>query len=293
MNLPSVNSRKITKTELAKKLGVSRSALYYQSKREYKDNLLKAQIEQVLITPGKEAYGHKRIALDLKINKKRVLRVMKKFNLKPLRGKGRKPFKKDDIAKPATLIPNLIKDFCPIAPNIVWVKDFTYIPFKNFFVYMASIEDLFTRQLLGYSISLKHDTKLVIEAFNSASINQNLHFPQISHSDQGSEYDANEYKNHLQSFNVQLSMSSKGSPWQNGFKESFFSHFKDEFGDFNRFDTLGELIAELQYRIYLYNNVRIHTALKMPPNQYRKQWEDKHQNSNVLDRELVSKEWGT
>ncbi len=60
-------------------------------------------------------------------------------------------------------------------------------------------------------------------------------------------------------------MSSKGSPWENGYQESFYSHFKVDLGDPNRFDSLGELVWGVYKSIYDYNNTRIHTALKMPP----------------------------
>ena len=72
-----------TKTDLAKKLGVSRSSLYYKHKRPALDEEVKRQIEAVLV--NHPAYGHKRIALELKLNKKRILRVMKKYGIKPYR----------------------------------------------------------------------------------------------------------------------------------------------------------------------------------------------------------------
>jgi len=88
---------KLTKTDLAQKLGISRQALYYAPKRDKVDQEIKVQIESVMVSH--KSYGHKRIALELKLNKKRILRVMKKFGLKPLRRRARKPQKKDDWAK--------------------------------------------------------------------------------------------------------------------------------------------------------------------------------------------------
>jgi len=67
---------------------------------------------------------------------------------------------------------------------------------------------------------------------------------------------------------VQVSVSAKASPWQNGYKESFFGHFKDEFGDINRFETPGELIEEIYSQIHYYNFNRIHRSLKMSPVKY-------------------------
>jgi len=88
-------TKKLSKTKMAKELGVSRSSLYYQPKLPDRDEEVKHQIEAVL-TENPE-YGHKRIALELKLNKKRILQVMKKFNIKPRRRKVKKPYKKEDI----------------------------------------------------------------------------------------------------------------------------------------------------------------------------------------------------
>lgn len=78
--------------------------------------------------------------------------------------------------------------------------------------------------------------------------------------------------NYLEQGGVQVSVSDKASPWQNGYKESFFGRFKEEFGDINRFETDGELIEEIYSKINYYNNYRIHTSLKMPPAVYAKQY---------------------
>lgn len=88
------------KTEMAKRLGISRSSLYYKPKRPEIDLEVKAQIESVI--GDNPAYGHKRIARELKLNKKRILRVMKKFGIKPYRRKAKPPFKKTDLNKPPT-----------------------------------------------------------------------------------------------------------------------------------------------------------------------------------------------
>ncbi len=75
---------------------------------------------------------------------------------------------------------------------------------------------------------------------------------------------------YLESLGTQISVSDKASPWQNGYQESFFGRFKEEAGDFNRFETVGELIEEIYGQINYYNFDRIHTALKMPLAVYAK-----------------------
>lgn len=114
-----------TKTSLAKKLGVSRGMLYYQPKREMIDEALKQLVVGVL--KDHPSYGHKRIAMELKLNKKRILRVMKKFHLMPKKRRNQGFVKPDDLGKPETKCQNLIESFCPIRVSVVWVGDFTHI----------------------------------------------------------------------------------------------------------------------------------------------------------------------
>ena len=89
------------------------------------------------------------------------------------------------------------------------------------------------------------------------------------HSDQGSEYLSKIYTNTLKNLNILISNSDKGSPWQNGYVESYFGKFKEEFGDINKFNSLGEVIEYIYNKIYYYNNDRIHTTLKMPPVKFK------------------------
>ena len=274
---------KITKTELARRLGVSRQSLYYKHKRPAIDEEVRRQIESVL--SDNPAYGHKRVALELKLNKKRIRRVMKKFDLKPYRRR-RSPRKTLDEGKKPTKYKNLIKNICPIHSGIVWVSDFTYIRFHERFIYLATVMDIFTREIVGFNISRFHNAELVLGALEHALSNYKR--PLILHSDQGSEYDAQDYTNTAESLGIKISMSKKQSPWENSYQESFYSNFKVDLGDPNRFDSLGELIEEINLKINYYNKKRIHTKLKMSPAWFRKQYEDR-----LLSRELMSKEMGT
>lgn len=97
------------------------------------------------------------------------------------------------------------------------------------------------------------------------------HYPaaEIIHSDQGSEYDSQDFIDLCVSRRLKISMSSKGSPWQNGHQESWYGKFKGEFGDFNRFETIGELIEEIYHMIYYYNHRRLHTSLNTSPYLFR------------------------
>lgn len=249
-----------SKSSLAKRLGVSRCSLYYRPKLPAKDLLLKARIEQVMVKH--KAYGHRRIALELGINKKRVRRVMKLFNL-VVKRKRRKPLKPKDLGQAPTAIPNRVLGLTVEALNQVWVSDFTYLPYFGRFVYLATVEDVFTRRVVGWAVSLRHSADLVAYAL----INGIKHYPvpKIIHSDQGSEYKSEGYLNLIKGLGIKPSMSRKASPWQNGYQESFYSGFKLELGHPEIYPTLGELVEAIARQIYYYNHERIHTALKCPP----------------------------
>lgn len=252
----------LTKRALAQELGMSLSSLYYKPKLPEKDWHLKNQIEQVLhMHPS---YGHKRIALELKVNKKRIRRVMKLFSIKPYRRRGKRFRKPKDLGLThANLIQNMP---FPDKPNVIWVSDFTHIAFHGQFVYLATIKDMFDRKIVGWSLLTTHSVQLVITALIDAVEKHGR--PEVLHSDQGSEYKARVYNQFATNLGIRLSMSHKGSPWENGYQESFYSHFKVDLADPNRFRTLGELAVEIYQQIHYYNTQRIHSQLKMPPEAY-------------------------
>jgi transposase InsO family protein len=251
-----------TKKMVAHELGIARSTLYYHKKIPKKDGVLLEEIRDVLrLHPS---YGYRRIALHLKRNKKQIQRVMQSVGLKPYRRRGKKPV----YAKPSTYTayPNLIKGWFPGEVGVVWVSDFTYLKFHGYFVYLATVEDMYSREVMGWHVSTSHDAALTSSAlFHALSYHK---APQILHSDHGSEYTAKTYTELAGSFSIQLSMSKKASPWENGYQESFFSQFKVDLGDPQRFSSLGELTEYLFFRVHIYNTYRIHSAFKMSPRQY-------------------------
>lgn len=267
-----------SKTQLAKKLGVSRSSLYYKAKRDEQDEEMKKQI--VIVLGIHPAYGHKRIALEFPLNHKRILRVMKKYGIKPYRRRARKPRKKEDEGKDTTRWKNEIIGLCPIRPNVVWASDFTYILFMGKFIYLATIIDVYTREIIGWNISTKHDTKLVLGALKHA-VERTGTIPIYLHSDQGSEYDAKTYEEYVLGKGIIISMSAKASPWENPFQESFYGKFKVDLGFVNRFSVVEELIEEIYLTIYYYNNQRMHTSLKMSPIKFKQNYENRLQQVRI------------
>ena len=252
-----------TKTLRARELGVSLRSLYYKPLQPEKDWQLKCQIEEVLRTPGKHSYGSPRIAIELKRNHKAVERVMKLFGIKAYRRRGKKWKNTKNIK---VIYPNMLITTYPAYENHIWTSDFTYIPFQGKTVYVATVLDLFTRKVVGMSVYTNHSVQLTLSAFMNALLNNPR--PSIYHSDNGSEYNARVFIEMLETVGVLISRSAQGCPWENSYQESFYSQFKIDLGDPSRFKTLGELVFEIYQTIWRYNNIRIHSALKMPPAQF-------------------------
>ncbi len=261
--------KNVEKTLLFSTLGISRRNLYNQNtKQAVKDELLKEAIIKVLeLNPS---YGHTRVAMELKINKKRAGRVMKANGIKPYKRKARWT-KKKDWGQPPSGYPNLIKGSCPIKPNVFWAGDFTRLIWNQKVVYLATFMDLFTREIVGWSISTRNTTELIVEASMEAISNFGL--SKVAHTDQGREYKSKDYINLLEGLGVKVSHSAKAGPWENAYQESFYDNFKTDLGlEFERFGTPGEFIEAIQKTVNYYNQKRVHTKLKMSPARFKQKY---------------------
>jgi len=253
---------------IAQCMNINNKNIYYQSKKQAEDILVRDKIEETFV--ANPAYGHRRLALELVMNKKKILRIMHKFGLKPPRLWYRKKFITKSNPAFKVQYTNLLKNIDLIKYNSgdIWSSDLTYIKFQGRFLYLAIIKDIISKEIVGFNLSTKHDSDLVLKTIKEALLNTQK-LPKIFHSDRGSEYLSQDCIVFLEKSGVKISVSDPGSPWQNGWSESFFSSFKTESGDFNRFETLGELVEEIYQQIYYYNNFRIHRLLKTNPHQFK------------------------
>lgn len=253
---------------LSQLLHISRRNLYNRKpdKIQERDEGIREQILTVLTEHP--SYGHRRIALALHLGKRTARRVMRKFGIKPYKRKARWRKRKDE-RRSTQPYPNLIKGSCPIKPGTVLVGDFTHLTYQSKILYVATYMDLCTREIVGWHVSARHTKEIVLEALLDA-IKTLRGVPKIVHTDQGSEYCSQENIFFLQSLGIQISMSKKASPWENGYQESFYNNFKTDLGlEFDRFENMGEIIAAIHQTITYYNTQRIHTTLKMTPEQFR------------------------
>lgn len=253
----------VSKTLRSKELGVYRGVCYYTPIKPEKDWIVKCQIEEVL--REHPSYGSRRVAIHLQMNRKKVKRVMNLFGIKAYRRRGKKWKKSRNIK---VIYPNMLMTHYPTHPNHIWTADFTHLSFKAKEIYIATNMDLYTRRIVGVAVYTNHAVELVLSAFMNGIYAHPR--PEIFHSDNGSEYNAEIFIDALQTLNIQISRSQPGCPWENGYQESFHSQFKVDFGDPARYTTLGELVYAIYQTIYIYNNTRIHSALKMSPNEFAK-----------------------
>jgi len=215
------------------------------------------------------SYGYRRITAELhrqglKVNHKRVLRLMRDKNLLC---RARKAFKATtDSSHSLTKYPNLIDGLIPYRTDQLWHADITYIRIVNSFVYLAALIDGFSRKVVGYGLGRTLSADLAIAALKDAMSKrdtENL----IHHSDQGIQYCSYEYINILKDREIAISMSGKANPYDNAKIESFFRTLKVEEIYMFEYETYTEVLERIAYFIEeVYNTKRLHSSLGyMPP----------------------------
>jgi len=171
--------------------------------------------------------------------------------------------------------PNLLdQDFTADKPNTKWVGDITYIPTDEGFLYLAGIEDLFQRKVVGWSLGDRITKELTILALEQAVGRENPGYGLIFHSDRGSQYAAYAYQWVLGKYCIRQSMSRKGNCYDNACMESFFSTLKKDIIYGRRFKTREEAkLAIIEYIETFYNCHRLHSTLgNMSPMEYEHQY---------------------
>jgi len=253
---------------IAEAMNLNRKNIYGKSSRNEKDIKVKTAIENTFV--DNPAYGHRRLALELKMNKKKILRIMHKYKLKPPRLWYQKKFTTESDPASYTQYGNLLKNPDSMLGNIgdIWSSDLTYIKYEDKFYYLAIIQDIVSKEVVGFNLSNHHDSSLVLKTLKEAIINTKV-APKIFHSDRGREFLSQNCISFLEGLKVKISVSDPGRPWQNSWSESFFSRFKQEFGPFSRFENLGELIENIYQYLNYYNSKRIQLKLKMSPYQFK------------------------
>jgi putative transposase len=252
-------------------LDVSRSGFYGWRKRppseqSQRQELLRVEIRAIHEEKRKDVYGSPRIHRELaargrRCNVKTVARIMKEQGI---RAKMARKFKvTTDSKHDRPVAPNVLdRAFEQTGANQAWVSDITYIPTREGWLYLAAIEDLYTRKIVGWSMSERLKSRLVVDALEMAIERQLPGDGLLSHSDRGSQYASEHYQDLLKRNGIRCSMSRKGDCWDNAPMESFFATLKKELVFFEDYATRDEARQSLfEYIEMFYNRVRRHSAL--------------------------------
>lgn len=249
---------------------VSRSAYYDWlnrplSRRQEQDIILLKKITKIF-NESDSTYGHRRIKKQLKrqgikCSNQRVKRLMRENGLISVHKVKYKATTNSKHNYPVA--PNLLqKDFKAEAPGQKWVGDITYIATEEGWLYLAAVEDLYHRKVVGWALDSRMTKQLILKAIDQAIRRERPEKGLIFHSDRGSQYAAYDYQDKLKDHGIRQSMSAKGDCYDNSPMESFFATLKKELTHRKRFKTREEAkLAIINYIETWYNSRRIHSSL--------------------------------
>lgn len=262
-------------------LEVSRSGYYEWQKRPPSRRSLANErlLEQIKIIHqvSRCLYGSPRIVATLKhkgatCGKNRVATLMR---VNGIRAKTKKRFKRTTNSNHKyPLAANLVNQtFVANRPNEIWVSDITYIHTREGFLYLATVMDIYSRQIVGWAMDRTMTQWLVLEALKQARLHRNPSRGLIIHSDQGCQYASLDYQAFLKSQRYIPSMSRKGNCYDNACMESFFGTLKTELVEFETYQTRSEAKQSIfEYIEFFYNRTRLHSSLGyLSPYQFEKQ----------------------
>jgi len=260
---------------LCRVVGVTRQGFYAwrrrpPSARELADHKLGERIREIH-AETEEIYGAPRITSELRlghgirVGKKRVARLMRQLGLRGADGKRGGP--RTTIRDPKRLsAPDLVdRDFARAEPNRLWVCDLKYVQTGQGFLFLAAVQDVFSRRIVGWSMRDDLRCELVLDALGMAvGARGGDSAGVIAHSDHGSQYTSLVYGSYAKQSGIDLSMGSIGDPWDNALAESFFASLEKELLRRERFTTREQ--ARLRIFWYIecfYNPRRRHSSLGM------------------------------
>lgn len=256
-------------TWMCEALEVSASGYYAWAARadsptdEWRQELVGA-IEEVH-AEVRQRYGSPRMTAELKARGYECSEntVAKLMNAHGIRARAPRRFvRTTDSNHRLPVAENLLaRDFEPAGPNEAWCADITYIPTQEGWLYLAVVEDLFSRMVVGWSMDQTMESRLVVDALEMAVRRRLPGEGLMAHSDRGSQYASDHYQRVLASAGIVCSMSGVGQCWDNAPVESFFGRLKCELG-VEVFATRDQARAELfEYLEVFYTRVRRHSSL--------------------------------
>ena len=234
-----------------------------QSQRSKSDGNLMRSVRQIF-DASRQTYGSPRILTELRssgisVSNKRVARLMRFSGLKA---------KKRNRSKASSISPGILpaapntlgRRFTVQRPNCSWVSDITQIATAEGWLYLAVVIDLYSRRVVGWSMSKNNNSDLAIAALNMALLNRESH-KLLVHSDRGRQYTNQAYYDFLETHHITASMSRKGNCWDNAVAESFFASLKAELRQPYGWRSRSQArTAIFEYIEIWYNSQRRHSA---------------------------------
>ena len=257
--------------DLCESLEVSRSGYYawqrgQESTRQKANREVALEIKQ-LFEAKRGRYGSPRITQEMRragrtCNHKRVERLMRQEGLKA-RGSKRRKVRTTQSDHNQPIAPNLLLNrAAPVKPDEVWVADITYVPTSEGWLFVAAVMDLYSRQILGWSVWENLMAGGALHALKRSLVKRGYPRGVIHHSDRGVQYACREYRWELQQHGLVASMSRRGNCYDNAAMEAFWSTLKREALADSAEWTKNRVRRELfEYIEADYNRSRLHSSL--------------------------------
>ena len=255
---------------LCRVLKVSRSGYYAwqrrgPSLRESENRQIVGRIRQIHRTI-KKCYGSPRITQELRgegfcVGENRVARLMREHGIQARRPR---PFKITTKTGPRPAAEHVLdRDFQAATENRKWVTDITYVRTREGWLYLTVILDLWSRMVVGWSMSRRISRHLVLDALRMAHGRRRIAAGLLLHSDRGVQYTSEDFQKELARLGIVCSMSRKGNCWDNAVAESFFASLKKEVEEFETvFASRRQARHQLfEYIEIFYNRERRHSSL--------------------------------
>lgn len=282
MNFIRQHRTEFTVARMCWVLGVTEGGYYRWLKRPpsgrtLEDQRLGEEVERIY-SESRKRYGspkilHEMRKIGFRCGHKRVERLMRARSLRSIVSRKRKPW--TGSVKPVEAAANLLnREFSTAAPNLAWVTDITYIRAASGWLFLCAILDLYSRKIVGWAVSSKADTSLVLAALRMACEREKPGKGLIVHSDRGTQYGSKEFRKELGDRGFKQSMSRKGDCWDNACMESFFRLIKVEELNQIKIEGIGHLHGVVRWYIEIfYNRIRIHSTLGyLSPVQFEKKY---------------------
>ena len=245
--------------QICELLDFNRNLLYYQPKSDPSEAELRAEIETLALRYPTSGY---RRPTQLLVNQgypvgyRRVARLMKAANLSVSVKRICQTTRSLEGEIPWV---NRVEHLEVCRADQVWVADITYIQLKQSFIYLAVVMDVFTRMIRGWHIS-EHLTQPLTLTPLEAALEQSV--PEIHHSDQGVQYLSNAYISMLKDHGIEISVTRRGCPWENGYAERLIRTLKEEEISLNDYENIHEARERIGHFItQVYHQKRPHSAL--------------------------------